>query len=881
MSSETPSRTLSGVCFSEEPRWVDLRWAKDEDQLDLQDPRFADAVADIGSALRGIPKDELASEEVRQHRRTVRTAWAGGVALAALAVLAGVLAMQSSNNAAEAERQAEVAAVSAARAEANAEAEAEARSLADVNARSAAESATQAEASAQLADERALDSLAQALASQALTGADFVPDTALLLAARAHRFRDNPATYRSLLDLLLRDLIAFRGVGAELASLTDGYVDSTVGRPYSIAAAASDGSVVAIGTANVLAFDPDLSFIEGVTLWDPGSWDRVGSVFEGGHRRFERPDSDFTNTSPYHPHDIRLSADGTALAYSNPAGAFVFEAGSGRELLGVSVPRSGNPAPLIDLTPDAKTLLVGYIDGEDSFRVETWDVGAVARTGDFVLGDEMGLAAFAVGEGRVVLVSRGAVQILDPSGLASAEYPLPAPATAVSLDASRERIALLTAGTAGLMVLSADTLEAVRPPLELPFAGGEHVSFSPRGSAILAMSGSGRSVVYDASSGELIADLVTGAGFPVGSVWMGETEFFTFSATASLRWDLAAEPSIRSTVGTGAISAVALGGDVVAFLESDKAVSFIRDGSIGRVELDCDDSPKDILSVDETGSTVLALCVGSSGALTLFFVDMSVGSAAEVEFAGQEVVSAILAADGSRAYVSTPFGELVEISLSGAAPQSVGYPGVFPSMARGSDSADLVAAGTATEGEDVIIVDSRTGERVRGYDVSAVDPYAETAPPTFSDVTVAPDGATAFAIREDRLIAEMPLNSPGEPPVLRSSQVTPASIAVSPGGRYIAVGGRYGRLEFWTMDGTRLGTYRVEAGAIMGLAWDDNGLWAVGDFGARLWSLNPTQLADRACELAGRDLSTDEWSQFVGDLQYEPTCPTLEEVRDG
>ena len=107
--------TLRGV-FSEEPRWVDLRWAKDEDQLDLQDPRFADAVADLGSAIRGVPKDELASKEVREHRRTVRTAWAGGVALAALAVLAGALAIQSSNNAAEAERQAETAAANEAEA---------------------------------------------------------------------------------------------------------------------------------------------------------------------------------------------------------------------------------------------------------------------------------------------------------------------------------------------------------------------------------------------------------------------------------------------------------------------------------------------------------------------------------------------------------------------------------------------------------------------------------------------------------------------------------------------------------------------------------------------------------------------------------------------
>ncbi|HSM01716.1 MAG TPA: toll/interleukin-1 receptor domain-containing protein, partial [Acidimicrobiia bacterium] len=60
---------LRGV-LAEEPRWVDLRFARSEEQLDLQDPRFADAVADIASAIRGIPKDELASEEVRQHRRT-------------------------------------------------------------------------------------------------------------------------------------------------------------------------------------------------------------------------------------------------------------------------------------------------------------------------------------------------------------------------------------------------------------------------------------------------------------------------------------------------------------------------------------------------------------------------------------------------------------------------------------------------------------------------------------------------------------------------------------------------------------------------------------------------------------------------------------------
>ena len=88
---------LRGV-FSEEPRWVDLRFARDEEQLDLKNARFAAAIADIASALRGVPKDELESEEVRQHRRTIRTAWAAGGLVTVLAIAAIGLGIQSERN---------------------------------------------------------------------------------------------------------------------------------------------------------------------------------------------------------------------------------------------------------------------------------------------------------------------------------------------------------------------------------------------------------------------------------------------------------------------------------------------------------------------------------------------------------------------------------------------------------------------------------------------------------------------------------------------------------------------------------------------------------------------------------------------------------------
>lgn len=165
---------LRGV-FSEEPRWVDLRFAKDEEQLDLKNARFAAAVADIASALRGVPKDELESEEVRQHRRTIRTAWAAGGLVAVLAVAAVGFGIQSSRNASEAELQTAIALQNEQQAEANAtEAERQAE-IAEASAAAEAEARAEADASAALATSREL-----ALSSGAITDDD--PELGILLA---------------------------------------------------------------------------------------------------------------------------------------------------------------------------------------------------------------------------------------------------------------------------------------------------------------------------------------------------------------------------------------------------------------------------------------------------------------------------------------------------------------------------------------------------------------------------------------------------------------------------------------------------------------------------------------------------------------------------
>jgi hypothetical protein len=81
-------RSLAGV-FDQEPRYIDLRWARTEEHLSLAHPRFRDAVADLAAPMHRRAKDELVGEDVRQHRRTVRLARSAITSLTVLTVLAG------------------------------------------------------------------------------------------------------------------------------------------------------------------------------------------------------------------------------------------------------------------------------------------------------------------------------------------------------------------------------------------------------------------------------------------------------------------------------------------------------------------------------------------------------------------------------------------------------------------------------------------------------------------------------------------------------------------------------------------------------------------------------------------------------------------------
>jgi WD40 repeat protein len=169
--------------FADEPRWVDLRFADTEEQLDLNNASFRAAVADIASAIRGVPKDELESEEVRQHHRTIRTAWAAAVALLLLVIVAGAAAIFANGQRLEADEQ---------------------RVAAEDNATEAATQRDVAERQTNIAEELAFEARSDALAASAIAQLDVDAELALLLGIEALSREEQPAALSATHQALQR-----------------------------------------------------------------------------------------------------------------------------------------------------------------------------------------------------------------------------------------------------------------------------------------------------------------------------------------------------------------------------------------------------------------------------------------------------------------------------------------------------------------------------------------------------------------------------------------------------------------------------------------------------------------------------------------------------
>lgn len=104
------------------------------------------------------------------------------------------------------------------------------------------------------------------------------------------------------------------------------------------------------------------------------------------------------------------------------------------------------------------------------------------------------------------------------------------------------------------------------------------------------------------------------------------------------------------------------------------------------------------------------------------------------------------------------------------------------------------------------------------------------------------------------------------------------AVAFSSGGQWLATAGWDRTVRVWEVAAGREIARPVHASAVQAVAFSPNGQWLVtvgtGDT-AGVWLVWPEDLIAEACTRLPRNLTREEWRQYIGDEPYRPTCPSL------
>jgi WD40 repeat protein len=144
----------------------------------------------------------------------------------------------------------------------------------------------------------------------------------------------------------------------------------------------------------------------------------------------------------------------------------------------------------------------------------------------------------------------------------------------------------------------------------------------------------------------------------------------------------------------------------------------------------------------------------------------------------------------------------------------------------------------------------------------------------------APDGRLATAGRDGAVLVWDLKNPAATPGALRGHEGPIETLAFAPDGR-LAIGGRDGAARLWDLKnpGAPPVVLRGHEGGIYALAFAPDGRLVVGDTrAARVWSIDLDSQIKLAERVAGRNLSSLEWEQFLGREPYRRTFPGLPDV---
>jgi WD40 repeat protein/tRNA A-37 threonylcarbamoyl transferase component Bud32 len=695
------------------------------------------------------------------------------------------------------------------------------------------------------------------------------PDLGLLLALEAGRLDDSVDTRGALLTALER--------GSRIRAWLQGFDSPVVGTAFS-----PNGALLAATT------------IEGTTLYDTRTWTSAGPplrssqggysgvdfspdgrtlAIAGGEGRVELWDvatrkalRELTDpaATPESPalSTVRYSPDGAVIAAGPVETNHVtlWESATGRVLgrpITVKPPGSGG-AQRISFSPDSKRIAVPGAPGS----VGIWEVATGRRVGEpLAIGDEDVSAAIFADGGRTLIASDdgGSVSMLDVA-----------------------------------------TGRPIGPPLSAADESADSIALSPDGRLVAVATFGGSVVVWNTKTGEPYGSPLTVDTSPVNEVAFSSDGRFLVSAHhgAAVVWDMRGEQAIGKPLDGG----IDLTTDVSFSSDGTRLVAGQYDGDV----VEYDTATRRQARLLDTDSIVTSVAVGPDGNIAVGTIDGRV-----------RLVDPV-----SKAAADLPLG------ARGAAVWQVAF---------SPDGRLLAVAVDPNGGGDGFYAQRRKGE-VQLWDVGSRNRVGRTIAPgagTVFAVAFNRDGrllATGSGGRLDLWDVATQAHR-GKP--MRVSDDGILSVAFDPSGQLVAGGGATGPARVWRVSDQRpaFPPLTGHTGFITGAAFDPSAtflattthlgatrLWdpatglGYGDelvgsprwlgprapsidvpfLGLRnafspdgkllavtgvetlgmVWDVDPTLWRERACAIAGRNLSPEEWALHLpSGTAYRATCP--------
>jgi WD40 repeat protein len=692
------------------------------------------------------------------------------------------------------------------------------------------------------------------LAAQGLAYQSRQLDLALLFSAEAYQLQDNYRTRDSLLNNLQ--------YSPGLLAILHGHNDTVTNLAFSM-----DGKTLTSFSNNITTGGNDASVIR---------WDAITHRPLGDPVRLDSPGITF---GPDFSPDNQVIAAGT---YYDNNSVILWEVGSGQPLGNPFLVDDDNAVTQVTFSPDGQTIAAIKYDGS----IILWDTASGQQKGDPLRADEYGFHAldFSPDSTTLAATTSDTVILWDVATGQQKGDPVTVDSyySAMRLAFSPDGQMLATGfGDGEIILLDITTGQPPVNPLRGHTDAISSLAFSPDGRILASGSEDNTIKLWDVGAGQPWGDPLrghTGAVYSLAFSPDSQTLASGSSDNTILLWEVAARQAVGNKFGDWnyVSAAISPDGQVLATGSLDNQVVLWEVATRQPLGEPLNGHTDDIYSVAFSPDGKI-LASGNWNEIILWDV-------ATRQLLGSPLTKH---AEGSTNWIFQPTGIAFSPDGTILAASSKDHGIILWDLATLQPLGDSLRGHTdvvnslAFSPDGQFLASGSFDSTIILWDVASRQPLGE---PVIADgvysLSFSPDGQTLASTSKNNsiilwdLATRQPLVDP-----LKGHTDSVTSVAFSPVGQMIATGSYDNTIILWDA-----ATYQPLGKPLKGhinflqsiaFSKEGNMLVSNGSDGAVIvWDTNPAAWLERACRIANRNLTEEEWISLIGpDVPYHKTCP--------